>query len=126
MIVRGARGQAEEEPVVARRAQHQRPAAVRDAGGVEHQVHAQRGAQAVAPPATKLSVNGPVALDDRGARTSKRAPVSASTSAAPRARPRRSRSSASTRRWLATAAPAASASSTFSSTRRASSVWQST
>ena len=53
------------------------------------------GAGGAPPSATKLSVNGPVALSTTRARASKRAPVSASTSAAPTTRPRRSRSSAS-------------------------------
>ena len=49
----------------------------------------------------KPSVKGPVALTTRRAWISKRAPVSPSTTSAPRARPRRSRAIRSTATWLA-------------------------
>ena len=100
---------------------------VGDAGGVEHQVDAERRPQAgAAGSARKLSVKGPVALTTTRARASNRAPVSRV-----RERDAADAAAAIAQRGLGAhvvgdRGAGAAASRTFSSTRRASSVWQST
>ncbi len=117
--------QDEVEAVVLRRAQHECSSAMRHARGVEDQVHPQRGTQAA--PAGEKAVGERAGRADDQARLDleARAGLAVDDQGAPRAAAAIARDPLDSQ-MVGAAAPAASASSTFSSTRRASSVWQST
>ena len=123
-----AGGHHEEQTIVARRAQHQHASVVRHARGVEHQVDAQRRAQARRVAAGDEGVGEwPGRADNDGrARFQPRAGLAVHERGAANTAVNVAQQGRAPRTWLAMVAPAVSASSTCSSTSRASSVWQST